>query len=80
MSEISVAEAEGKLADLVERVRQGETIEITHGGQTVARLVGAAPKWEPVDIERLRAFTASLPLDPTPMDEFIVKFRDDTRY
>jgi prevent-host-death family protein len=80
MTEISVAEAQGKLADLVERVRQGEIIDLTEEGRAVARLVGAEPRWERADIERLRAFTASLPPDPTPMEDFIVKFRDDARY
>ena len=32
MSEISLAEAEGKLAELVDRARQGETIDITEDG------------------------------------------------
>ena len=84
MSEISLAEAEGKLADLVERARNGETIDITEGGQPIARLVPAAqgpePAREPIDIERLRALTASLPFDPEPMETWILKFRDDDRY
>ena len=84
MSEISLAEAEGKLADLVGRARQGETIDITEGGQPIARLVPAALKpslpREPIDIERVRALTASSPFDPEPMDTWILKFRDDARY
>jgi prevent-host-death family protein len=84
MSEISLAEAEGKLADLVERARQGETIEITQGGKPVARLAPAAPALEParepIDIERLRALTASLTPDAEPVETWIRKFRDDTRY
>ena len=84
MSEISLAEAEGKLAELVERARQGETIDITQDGKPVARLAPAAPApepaREPIDIGRLRALTASLPFDPEPMDTWILKFRDDARY
>jgi prevent-host-death family protein len=82
LSEISLAEAEGKLADLVERVRQGETIDLTEEGRTVARLTPAAPvrELEPVDVERLRALTASMPFDPEPVETWIRKFRDDARY
>jgi len=84
MSEISLAEAEGKLAELVDRARQGKTIDITEDGKPVARLAPAPPPperaWEPIDIERLRALAASLPFDPEPMDTWILKFRDDARY
>ena len=80
---IALAEAEGKLADLVERARQGETIDITEGGKPVAHLAPAAPKparaREPIDFERLRAFTASLTPDPEPMETWILKFRDNKR-
>ncbi len=83
MTEISLAEAEGKLSDLVERARRGETIEITEGGLAIARLVPAAaplaPR-EPIDIDSLRAFTDSLTPDPEPIETFIRKFRDDARY
>jgi prevent-host-death family protein len=84
MSEISLAEAEGKLADLIGRARLGETIDITEGGQPIARLVPAAPTpsppREPIDIERLRALTASMTPDPEPVETWIQKFRDDARY
>jgi prevent-host-death family protein len=80
MSEITLAEAEGKLADLVERTRHGETIEITEDGRAVARLVPATPILEPIDIEPLRSLTASLPFDPEPIESWIRKFRDDQRY
>ena len=43
MSEISLAEADGKFADLVERARQGETIDITEDGKPVARLTLRRP-------------------------------------
>ena len=80
MSEISLAEAEGKLSDLVERARHGETIDITEGGRPVARLVPAATGWAKEDIERIRAFTDSLRPDPEPMETWIEKFRDEARY
>jgi prevent-host-death family protein len=80
MPEISLVDAAGKFADLVERARHEETIEITEDGQAIARLVPAAEMLEPIDIERLRALTASLPFDPEPMETWILKFRDDPRY
>jgi prevent-host-death family protein len=80
MSEISLADAANKFADLVERARHGETIEITEGGQPIARLVPAASSWDQADVERLRAFTASLPPDPEPVETWIRKFREGERY
>ena len=40
MSEISVQEAQSKLAELIANLKPGEEVEITQGHQTVARLIG----------------------------------------
>lgn len=40
MSEISVQEAQSRLAELIANLRPGEEVEITQGNQTVARLIG----------------------------------------
>ena len=40
MSEISVQEAQSKLAELIANLKPGEEVEITQGNQTVARLIG----------------------------------------
>jgi len=80
MTEISVADAQVKLADLVERARQGETIDITEDGKPVARLIPAVRVWEPTDIARIRALTDSMTPDPEPVETWIRRFRDDARY
>jgi antitoxin (DNA-binding transcriptional repressor) of toxin-antitoxin stability system len=40
MSEISVQEAQSRLAELIANLRPGEEVEITQGNQTVATLIG----------------------------------------
>ncbi len=80
MTEMSVAEAQEKLADLVERVRAGETIDLTEAGEPVARLVPPARGWAPVDIERIRGLTDRMTFDPEPVETWIRKMRDDARY
>jgi len=39
-SEISVQEAQSRLAELIANLRPGEEVEITQGNQTVATLIG----------------------------------------
>jgi prevent-host-death family protein len=43
---VSIEQAQLRLADLLERVRQGEQIIITRNGETVARLVPDQPRSE----------------------------------
>lgn len=85
MDAIRLSDAEGHLSDLVDRVEAGETVEITRNGKTVARLVPVeaekprTPR-KPIDIEALRALTASLPFDPTSAGDFVRRMRDEERY
>lgn len=53
---VTVEEAKERLAELIQQVREGESIVITDGGQPVARLVATQPTvdWEErlQDLER----------------------------
>lgn len=49
MKRIGVRELNQQTSRVIERVRQGETLEITERGQVVARLVPAVPVPEPLE-------------------------------
>ena len=82
MTRINLAEAKAHLSELVTRAEAGETVEIMRRGKIVARLVPAERPKKPIDIERLRALTASMqpPAEPVDSGTFMRKIRDEDRY
>ncbi len=80
MNSVSLAEAKAQFSTLVDRVEAGETIAITRRGKKVARLAPAERKLTPIDIERLRAVTETMPLQAEGAGEFVPRMRDDDRY
>ena len=52
MSEVDVAEATGRLGDLLDQVEAGQEVAITRHGKVVAKLVPAVPAF---DREQARA-------------------------
>ena len=87
MAAVSVAEAQEKLDELIDRVARGETVEIVRDGQPVATL--KAPerdpfergrKKEPIDFERLRILREGMPPQSEDAGTFIRRMRDDERY
>ena len=82
MTRINLTEAKAHLGGLIARAEAGETIEIMRRGKVVARLVAVPaerPK-KPIDIERLRALTASMQPPAESVDDFMRKYRDDDQY
>jgi prevent-host-death family protein len=83
MSTVNLADAKAHLSELIERVEAGESVEITRAGKPVARIVPIpappSPR-KPVDVERLRAFAHTLPLETEDPGEFIRRMRDNERY
>lgn len=82
MDAIRLSDAEGHLSDLVDRVEAGESLDITRDGRAVARLVpveNAAPviPRKPIDVDALRALSATLPFDPT---DSVTLLRNQSRY
>ncbi|UIY28338.1 type II toxin-antitoxin system prevent-host-death family antitoxin [Neorhizobium galegae] len=49
MTAITLAEAKEKLGELIDRVAQGETVEITRDGLAVAQLAPPRSKKQPID-------------------------------
>ncbi|HSV00457.1 MAG TPA: type II toxin-antitoxin system prevent-host-death family antitoxin [Roseiarcus sp.] len=76
MEEVTVAEAKARLSELIERAKRGEPIRITRRGKLVARLTGVERQVKPIDLDALRALTASQPFPPDPARNM----RDEARY
>lgn len=80
MDSYSLADAKARLSELVNRAEAGETVEITRRGRTVAKLVPAAKKLEPIDWDALKRLTDRQPMQEESAGEFIRRMRDDARY
>lgn len=86
MAAVSVAEAQEKLGELIDRVARGETVEIVRDGQPVATLSAPesksepARRKEPVDLEWLKAIREQMPPQTESAGDFMRKVRDSERY
>ncbi len=80
MIRVDLAEAKHRLDELVEDVSNGQVVEITDDGKTVARLVPAEASKKPIDITALQSLTAKMPTRPTPAGTFVRELRDSERY
>jgi prevent-host-death family protein len=80
MVAVNLAGAKAQLSAWVARAEAGETVEITRRGKPVARLVAAETPRERIDIERLRALTDKMRLQPDAAGDFMRGVRDDARY
>ena len=80
MESISLAEAKARLSELVSRVAEGETVQITKRGKPVAQITPVQTPREPIDVEALRALTGKMPMQSESAGDFVRKMRDSDRY
>lgn len=80
MGSYSVAQTKAHLSTLLEQIERGEEILITRRGRPVARLVSAAKKKTPLDLEKLRKLRATQPMAKTPAATLIRAMRNAARY
>jgi len=81
MRQVSVAEAESRLGELVDEAQRGEQIEIIRDGKIVARLVAPSPAVrKPLDVEALRALTAGMTVPDESAADAVRQIRDGARY
>ena len=79
-TKVNLADAKARLSELVDRAMAGESIDIVRRGKPVARLTGAAQAKRPLDVDALRAFTATLTWQEESAGDFIRAMRDSDRY
>lgn len=80
MNSVSIAEAKARLSELVARVADGETVQITKRGKPVAQIAPIEKPRKPIDVEALRALTKKMPMQSESAGDFIRRMRDDARY
>lgn len=78
--EMNLSDAKARFSEVVDRAEAGESVDILRRGKVVARVVPVERKLQKVDVERLRAFTATLPESKTSAVDLIREMRDDARY
>ena len=79
MGAYSIAEAKAHLSALIEQVERGEAVTLTKRGKPIARIVSLIePAHKPkIDLERLRAFRATMPKSKMSSAAMIRKMRDE---
>lgn len=80
MDDVTVAEAKAHLSELIERAERGEPVRITRRGKLVARITGIERPVQAIDLNALRALTASQPVQPEPARSWLRGVRDEDRY
>jgi prevent-host-death family protein len=80
MESVSLADAKARLSELVVRVAEGETVQITKRGKPVAQITPIRQPKKPIDVESLRALTSTMPMQEESAGDFIRRMRDDARY
>jgi prevent-host-death family protein len=82
VTQVNLADVKAHLSELVQRVEAGETVQILKRGKPVAEIVPIRKPRKPVDVEQLKALTASMSrsAEPVDSDAFIRTLRDNERY
>ncbi len=80
MKSVALAEAKTHLSALIEAVEAGESVCITKHGKPVAHLIAAEKPQKPLDIAKLRAHLASMPMQEEDAGTFMRRLRDEARY
>jgi prevent-host-death family protein len=79
MKQVTLADANTHLGELVERAISGETVWITRRGKPVACLTGVDRVRAPIDLARLRALTDAMPYQSEPAATWLRTARDESR-
>jgi prevent-host-death family protein len=77
MTTVTLADAKARLSELIEKVAQGATIQITRRGKPVAQISPAQTPRKPIDVEMLRAATKGMTPQTISAGEFIRQMRDE---
>lgn len=77
MRTVSLAEAKAHLSELLDQVEAGEDLVITRHGRPVAHVRAVSRPKQPVPVEELAAFRATMPAWPRPSSEILREMRDE---
>lgn len=77
MDVISLTEGKAHFGALVDRVEAGGSVVITRHGKPVALLTAPTRTRKPIDVERLRALTDTMPLASQSAEDLVRSMRDE---
>ena len=80
MESVSLTDAKARLSELIARVAEGETVQITKRGKPVAQLTPIRQPKKPIDVELLRSLSRGSKWQTESAGDFIRRMRDDSRY
>ena len=77
MLTVNLAQAKARLSELLDKVEAGEEVVITRHGRPVAHVRPAARPRQPLPLDELTAFRASLPFQEQSSAELLRELRDE---
>jgi len=77
MITVSLAEAKAHLSELLDQVEAGEEVVVTRHGREVARILSALGPKQPLPLDDLAAFRATMPQLRRPSAELLREARDE---
>lgn len=80
METVDLAEAKAHLSEIVDRVEEGASFDITRRGKPVARLTAVERPRKRIDAALLQALTATLPPQAESAADLVRAMRDGDRY
>ena len=77
MVTVNLAQAKAHLSELLDKVEAGEQVVITRHGRAVAHMLSATRPKEPLALDDLAAFRATMPRLRRPSAEMLREARDE---
>jgi prevent-host-death family protein len=77
---VNIAEAKAHLSELVDQAAAGDTVVLTRRGKAIARMSSLDRPRKPIDAQRLRRLTDSMPQQVEDAGALVRRMRDDERY
>jgi len=74
---VSLAQAKAHLSELLDKVEAGEEVVVTRHGRAVARILSALRPKEPLPLDDLAVFRATMPHLRRPSAELLREARDE---
>ncbi len=78
MLTVNLAQAKAHLSELLDKVEAGEEIVVTRHGRAVARILSASRARQPLPLEDLAAFRATMPPLRRSSAELLREVRDES--
>ncbi|MGH7049120.1 MAG: type II toxin-antitoxin system Phd/YefM family antitoxin [Acetobacteraceae bacterium] len=79
MVTVSLVQAKAHLSELLDKVEAGEEVVVTRHGRAVARILPAAHPKQPLPLDDLAAFRATMPRLRRPSVDLLREARDEGR-